>query len=252
MGVDIDLLVKRYMAIRHSTLGMYNEIDRAIYYLSDLTGEQILWKAWRISSGYRHDIALPWDRRINNYRISPTGVIAFSTDMDGDERWSIYTYHENRLELVSGEDGSINNLGEWSPSGRFLSYSSNSRNGVDFDIYVYDFVKRSKSFLYKGDGIVNPSRWVNDDLLLAIKMNTYQDTDIIMINRRDGSEVNLTKHEGEAVNRSPIPIDEKHFLYITNNGEEFTGIAIYDLEKNSWKYLVKEKWDVEDLDYRDG
>ncbi|GAY25021.1 acylamino-acid-releasing enzyme [Desulfurococcaceae archaeon AG1] len=252
LGVDIDLLVKRYMAIRHSTLGMYNEIDRAIYYLSDLTGEQILWKAWRISSGYRHDIALPWDRRINNYRISPTGVIAFSTDMDGDERWSIYTYHENRLELVSGEDGSINNLGEWSPSGRFLSYSSNSRNGVDFDIYVYDFVKRSRSFLYKGDGIVNPSRWVNDDLLLAVKMNTYQDTDIIMINRRDGSEVNLTKHEGEAINRSPIPIDEKHFLYITNNGEEFTGIAIYDLEKNSWKYLVKEKWDVEDLDYRDG
>ena len=251
MRIDIDLLVRRYMAIRHSTLGMYSEIDGAIYYLSDITGEQILWRAHRISSGYRHDIAFPWDRRINSYRISPTGSIAFSTDIDGDERWSIYIYRED-LGLVSGEDGSINNLGEWSPSGRLLSYSSNLRNGVDFDVYVYDSLTGSKSTLYRGDGIVNPSRWLSDDLLLVVKMNTYQDTDIMLISMRGGDGVNLTKHDGEAINRNPVPIDEKHFLYITNHGEEFTGIAIYDLEKGSWKYLVREKWDIEDFDYNNG
>ncbi len=252
MEVNIDLLVRRYMAIRHSTLGRYSEVDGAIYYLTDVTGEQILWRAYRASNGYRYDIAFPWDRRINGYRISPAGAIAFSTDADGDERWSIYIYRQEDLGLVSGEDGSINNLGEWSPSGRFLSYSSNSRNGVDFDVYVYDSLTGSKSPLYRGEGIVSASRWLNDDLLLAVKMNTYQDTDLILINRRDGSAVNLTKHEGEAINGSPVPIDEKHFLYITNSGEEFTGIALYDLERGSWRYIVKERWDVEDLDYRDG
>jgi len=249
---EIETLVRRYLAIRYAIAGSYDDAEGAIYYLSDVTGEQILWKAIRTPASYRHDIPIPWERRINSYRLSPTGYIAFSTDVDGDERWSIYIARGNVIKLVSGEDGTINNLGEWSPSGRYLSYSSNSRNGVDFDLYIYDIHTEKSSKILENDGLLSPSRWISDGELLAVKMYTYQDTDILLIRRSDGSTINLTKHSGEAQNRSPIPIDDRFFIFITNEGEEFTGIAIYDLEKKSWKYIVKESWDVELIDYRSG
>ncbi|MDT7889161.1 MAG: S9 family peptidase [Desulfurococcales archaeon] len=249
---EIDVLVRRYMAIRHAISGCYDHAEGAIYYLSDASGEQILWKAIKTPAGYRHDIVIPWDRRINSYRIAPTGYIAFSTDIDGDERWSIYIAKDNLLRLVVGENGTINNLGEWSPSGRYLSYSSNSRNGVDFDLYVYDIHSGTGTKILEGEGILNPYKWINDESFLAVKMYTYQDTDILLVKRSNGLSANLTKHGGEAQNRSPIPIDDRFFVFITNDGEEFTGVAIYDLEKRSWKYIVKESWDIELIDYRAG
>ncbi|MEM4969770.1 MAG: S9 family peptidase [Sulfolobales archaeon] len=249
---EIEVLIRRYLAIRHATSGSYDDIEGAIYYLSDISGEQILWKAIKTPAGYRHEIPIPWERRINSYRLSPTGYIAFSTDIDGDERWSIYIARGNTIKLVSGEDGTINNLGEWSPSGRYLSYSSNLRNSVDFDLYIYDIHTGKPMKIIENDGILSPSRWISDGDLLAVKMYTYQDTDILLIRRSDGSTINLTKHSGEAQNRSPIPIDDRFLIFITNMGEEFTGIAIYDLEKRSWKYIIKEDWDIEAIDYRNG
>jgi dipeptidyl aminopeptidase/acylaminoacyl peptidase len=249
---EIENLVKRYMAIRYATSGRYSEFDGAIYYLSDLAGEQVLWRAYREPQGYRYDLVLPWDRRINSYRISPAGYIAFSTDVDGDEHWSIYIARGDSIKLASGENGSINNLGEWSPSGRFLSYSSNARNGVDFDLYVYDLISGRSMMIIQNDGMINPSRWIDDNLLLAVKMNTYQDTDLMLVRRDDGGSINLTRHPGESLNTNPIAIDDRFLIFITNQDREFTGIAIYDLEKRVWKYIVTEEWDIEKIDYRDG
>jgi len=249
---EIEVLVRRYLAIRHAIEGSYDDGEGYIYYLSDVTGEQILWRAFKTPSGYRHDIPIPWDRRVGGYRVSPAGHIAFTTDVDGDEKWSIYIARGNMLRLVSGEDGSINNIGEWSPSGRFLSYASNARNGVDFDVYVYDILTGSKVRIMEGEGILAPSRWISDDALLIVRMNTYRDTDILLASRSGGSSINLTKHSGEAQNRSPVPIDDRLFAFITNDGEEFAGIALYDLEKRGWKYVVRERWDIELIDFMGG
>lgn len=249
---SVDLLVRRYLSIRQASSGSYSPLKGSVLYLSDMSGEQLLWEARRSGCGYRHDLAIPWERRIGGYRVSPAGWLAFSTDLDGDEKWSIYMDRGEVLDLVSGEDGSINNLGEWSPSGRLLSYSSNSRNGVDFDLYVYDALKRSSTMVLRWEGIIIPSKWISEEAFLAVSMRTYQDTDIVLVNIRDGSHKILTPHEGEAINTSPEPFDRGAFAFITNQGEEFSGVAVYDLGRMEWRYLVREPWDVEILRQRKG
>ncbi|MGC9148823.1 MAG: S9 family peptidase [Sulfolobales archaeon] len=246
---EIEVLVKRYLSIRQAVSGRYGRFDGSIYYLSDLTGEHILWRAIKRNNGYLHDIVFPWDRRIGSYTISPSGYIAFTTDRDGDERWSIYVAKDNNIRLVSGENGSINNIGEWSSVGRYLSFASNMRNGVDFDLYVYDLYTGEKQLILENEGIISPSKWLNEELLLAVKMHTYQDTDILLIDRINGSSINLTKHSGEAQNISPRPINQRFFVFLTNIDEEFRGVAIYDLEKREWRYIAKENWDIELVDY---
>lgn len=248
----IDLLVERFMAVRHSIYGRYNPIDGSIYYLSDISGEQVLWRSIETPRGYIQDLVFPWDRRINDYKISSRGHIAFSTDRDGDERWSIYVFDRDSIRLVVGEDETINNLGEWSPDGRFLALASNYRNRVDFDLYVYDLERSVLNRVLENDGMIVPSEWVDNRVFLAVKMHTYQDTDILLVDSSSGSAVNLTRHESEAINTRPTVINDRYFIFITNRDREFSGVALYDLVRREWRYILLEEWDIELIDYDNG
>ncbi|MEB3860165.1 MAG: S9 family peptidase, partial [Desulfurococcales archaeon] len=242
--MTLEFLIKRFMAIRSASLGKYNPLDKCIYYLSDVTGQPQLWRL----CGSRHDIVLPWDRRIGDYTISEKGLLAFTSDFEGDERWAIYLYDGRRVFKVAGEDGSMNLLGAWSSDGSTLAYASNSRNNVDFDVYIYEAGSGRARLVYKGEGTVVPKAWIGDRII-AVKRNSNVDSDLILIDPGNGESINLTRHEGEAENENPVPIDSHRFLYITNNDREFKALAIYDLARRSSRIIFESDWDVETVDY---
>jgi dipeptidyl aminopeptidase/acylaminoacyl peptidase len=242
--LDLDFTVKRFIAVRSAALGRYSPSDNCIYYLSDTTGQP---KLWRLCGG-RHDIVLPWERRIGDYVVSRGGLIAFTSDFNGDERWAIYIYDGRSVARVAGEDGSMNLLGAWNREGDKLAYASNSRNGVDFDLYVYDVASGRSRPVYRGEGIIVPRAWAGDRII-AVKRNSNLDSDIILVDARRGEAVNLTRHGGEAENDSPAPIDSSRFLYVTNEGREFKALAVYDLERRSSRVVFSPEWDVETVDY---
>ncbi|MCE4613545.1 MAG: S9 family peptidase [Desulfurococcales archaeon] len=245
--MGIEFLVKRFMAIRSASLGRYSPADGCIYYLSDITGTYQLWR----SCGGRHDIVVPWDRRVGDYVISSKGSLAFASDFDGDEKWAIYVYEGNDVWRIAGEDGSMNLLGAWSPDGKRLAYTSNARNGVDFDLYIYDAVRRESRLVYEGDGMIVPQAWIGDRVV-SVKRNSNLDSDILVIDAETGKAENITKHEGEAENTNPVPVDSSRLLYITNHEREFKALSLYDLEKNSSRILFSPEGDVELVDYYEG
>lgn len=251
---EIELLVKKFFAVRSATNGKYSRYHKMYFYLSDVTGDFSIWVARFNGGRIIHDLLIPWESRIGDFRIGPHGHIAFMSDINGDEMWSIYLYRysEGRIELVAGGDKSINNLGYWSPSGRYIAYVSNRRNRVDFDIYIYDIATGKSTMVAEGDGMINASRWIDDARFFIVKRNTNLDSDIGIVDIRSGEVKILTKHEDEALNESPIPLDRSMFIYISNHMRDFTGVFMYDLEKMESKLLIDEGWDIDNVDLVNG
>src|SRR2546426_991370 len=98
-------LVKRVLSVRAATTPRRGP-GGVLYYLSDVTGHMLLWKF----DGGKHDVVLPWDDRIGDYRVSKDGALAFVSDKDGDEKWRLYLA-DNEVYEISAEG--VNNLGAW-------------------------------------------------------------------------------------------------------------------------------------------
>ncbi len=248
---EVRFLVERFLSIRSAWQGSQGP-DGCIYYLSNITGIPLLWRACPGAGGsLAHDIVIPWQRRIGDYRISPSGGIAFTSDFDGDEKWALYHYTGSSVRLVSGEDGSMNILGAWSSSGSRLAFTSNKRNNVDFDYYIYDAEAGEARLVARGEGISTVEAWLDDKTLIAVKRNTNLDTDILLVNAETGEIVNLTSHADEELNASPRPLQGK-ILYLSNRGSEYTGIWLLDPEKGRAEPLYTPSHDVEHLEAVDG
>ncbi|MEB3755349.1 MAG: S9 family peptidase, partial [Desulfurococcales archaeon] len=194
-----------------------------------------------------HDLALPWEGRIGDYVISNTRLTAFTTDYNlGNEFWGLYIDTGKSVLRISEGRDHINYLGAWDPLGTALAFTSNKRDLVNFDLYIYKLGSQPR-LVMKNKGILRAVHWISPSKILLVKSYTNLDSDILLYDTEGKRLYNLTGHKGEAVNYSPIPIDNKRFLFITNVNSEFKGIGLYDLEFRRWKYIYKGEWDVDEL-----
>jgi dipeptidyl aminopeptidase/acylaminoacyl peptidase len=240
------LEVKKYLSIRSATTPRALKNSYKLIYLSDTTGVPIPW----IYDMNRSDPLIPMEQRVGNLSVSENGIVALTNDIDGNERWQISTYDLNndKLTHVAGDGSDINNLGAWSIDGKTLGFTSNKRNGVDFDIYIYKLSGKVEGPIAKMEGTNNLVEWVNHDHALIIHNNTNLDSDIYLIDFKNGNLENLTKHDGEAANTNPKNLGDGKFLFTTNINSEYMGIAIYDLNRREWKYLYQPDRDVEAIE----
>ncbi|MEM0211641.1 MAG: S9 family peptidase [Candidatus Methanomethylicia archaeon] len=237
------LEIKKFLSIRSATTPRAFKRSYRIIYLSDITGVPIPW----MKEAYRNEPLIPLEQRVGEISISENGLIAFGNDLDGNERWriSIYDLNQKNLIHVAGDYTYINNVGAWSIDSTKLGFTSNRRNGIDFDVYIYNIKGEVIGPIIEMEGTNNIAEWINDENMLIIHNNTNLDSDIYLLNTKSGKLKNLTKHEGEARNISPKVLDEGRFLFLTNNDSEYMGIAIYDLGKNDWKFIYQTNRDVE-------
>lgn len=240
------LEIKKFLSIRSATLPRAFKKSYRMIYLSDITGVSIPW----IKEADRNEPLIPLEQRVGEVSINENGLIAFGNDLDGNERWriSVYDLNSGVLSHVAGDYTNINNVGAWSIDGLKLGFTSNKRNGVDFDIYIYEVKGGVKGPIIEMEGMNNIVEWIDEERMLIVHNNTNLDSDIYMLNIKSGRLKNLTKHEGEARNISPKFLGGNEIIFLTNNDSEYMGIAIYNIEKDSWKYIYKSNRDVEALE----
>ena len=252
MGMYIDeydplwLEVRRFLSVRSAKSPKASKSEHSVIFLSDITGVDLPW-SW---SDGKIEPLFPFDERVGEVSLGDGGKVAFLWDIGGNERWvlDIYTMSDGTIRHVHGDGKTvIANLGAWDKEGKKLCFTSTYRNGVDFDLYVYEEgvgVRKVADL----EGMNRASAWLDERRVLVVHSNTNLDSDIYLVDTVSGEVRNLTRHEGEARNSSPVVLDRTKFLYLTNDGQEFSGLALYDLEKVSWKYLYKIDHDIEDVD----
>jgi len=240
------LEVKRFLSIRSSISPIASKNEKFIVYLSDVTGFNIPW----IIYGDKADILFPHDYRVGSITLSNKELLAVASDVDGNERWQIYVYDikSRKLAHVVGDNVSINIPGAWSSNGLTLGFTSNMRNGVDFDPYIYEHGRGIRGPIIEIEGRNRIEEWLTNDHVIVRHDNTNLDSDLMLLNLKTGKVINLTEHEGEALNISPIKLDEQSFMYLTNQDREYIGVAVYRIDKKSWKYIYTLNYDIEAID----
>ena len=172
----------------------------------------------------------------------PDGRVLVEIDEAGNERTQFHLLEEG--PLVS--DPRFNH---WTPhvsrDGRLLAYTTNRRNGRDFDIVVRELeTGEERTFELGGlcaSGDFSPDgRWVVAGQLGELS----GDSNLFLLGTESGEVVRVTPHEGAAEYVEPVWLaDSSGFLCATNEGRNTFAISRYTLG-GVWEVEHESEWDL--------
>ena len=172
----------------------------------------------------------------------PGGRVLVEIDEAGNERTQLHILGEGAL--VS--DPRFNH---WTPhvscDGRLLAYTTNRRNGRDFDVVVREFRGGEEAVFELGgyvgvDSISPDGRWV-----VAIRGNERAgDSDLFLIDLEAGAVEHVTPHEDAAEYGTTVWLDDSSgFHAATNEGRDMLAIARHTLG-DGWEFVRESRWDL--------
>ncbi len=130
--------------------------------------------------------------------------------------------------------------------GRLLAYSTNRRNGRDFDVVVRDLSSGADEVVLELGGWCFAGSFSPDSTRLAIGRHGARsgDSDLFVLDRRSGEVVRVTPHTGRAEYGVPVWTGRDTFLAATNEGRDTFAIGRYDLRSGRWEVVLESRWDL--------
>lgn len=240
--------IERFIEVKHAMAPAYSE-HGDLYFLCNITGTPQIWTQ---TSG------APWPRqitffpdRVMSYSISSIGTFAIDADVGGTENAQIFLADSHGLNLknIANDPSHMYRFGRFAPDGRRFSYSSNRRNGRDFDIYAYDVERDEHRLLVSSEHMNHAHTFTPDGRALVLsRSHTNLDNDLYLVDIDSGDLSHLTPHEGEAHYDDPVFSPDGRWLYFTTNvGSEFARAAALNLNDRSLHFFSDDKWDAEHL-----
>jgi dipeptidyl aminopeptidase/acylaminoacyl peptidase len=174
-------------------------------------------------------------------QLLPDDRLLLEIDEGGNERTQLY---------LEGDPLVVDpRFNHWTPhfsrDGRLLAYTTNRRNGRDFDVIVRDLASGEERAFelggYVGVDSVSPDgRWV-----VAVRGNERAgDSDIVLIDLETDSVEHVTPHEDAAEYESTVWLaDSSGFYAATNEGRDTFAISRYTLGAG-WEVARESQWDL--------
>ncbi len=183
-------------------------------------------------------------------RFLPDGRILLAVDEGGNERTQLF--------LLDAEPGAepeplvvdprfVHGFPAVSRDGSLLAYSTNRRNGVDFDVVVRRLATgEERSFELGGlwaNGAISPDgRWV----AAQRRGELSGDDDLFLLGAESGEVVHATPHEGQAEYLPPVWLaDGSGFLAATNEGRDTLAIVRFELATRRRQVVLESDWDLQ-------
>jgi dipeptidyl aminopeptidase/acylaminoacyl peptidase len=203
-------------------------------------------------SGTRQLYRLPLEggrlEQLTNYaepvsgRLLPDDRLLLEIDEGGNERGQLYLDGE---PLVV-DPRYIHRTPHISRDGTLLAYSTNRRNGRDFDVVARRLESgEEQSFELGGwcaSGEISPDgRWVVAEQLGELS----GDSNLYLLGVESGEIVHATPHDGAAEYTTPVWLpDSSGFLCATNEGRDTFAIWRFTIG-GSWEVVQEADWDLE-------
>ncbi|QQE78624.1 S9 family peptidase [Alicyclobacillus sp. SO9] len=240
--------IDRYMHIRSAYGPSFSHDGKRIYFLSNITGIPQVWKL---------DRNAPWPEQISFF---PDRVMAMEpspksdsaivmADVGGSERAQLFLLENNGLSTkdLSEDPEHIYEFGAWDESGLQFSYSTNKRNGKDFDVYICNIKTGQHVAVHESNYTNHAGAFSTDGKKLVFSRHrSNMDNDLFLLDIETGNSKCLTPHESTSVYHSAHFSRDGGSLYLlTNHESEFTRVAKLNLETLKWTFLTEDKWDAE-------
>ncbi|HEX3811788.1 MAG TPA: S9 family peptidase [Mycobacteriales bacterium] len=235
MPVDIATLLKARATIAY-------DIDATGRVLvgDDQTGSMQLYE---ITPGGDWTQLTKLDDRCSGRYLPGERTVVVEHDLGGNERGqlSLLRLDDPTAELTPlvHDERFIHNILDTLP-GRVV-YATNRRNGVDFDVVVREIASGADRVLYDGGGWIMRVAVAPDEAHVVLNRpggapNSQQ---LLLVETRTGQVDELAAFDEPARNGFPqwLP-DSTGFVFTTNSGRDFSGVARYELANRSWDYIV--------------
>jgi dipeptidyl aminopeptidase/acylaminoacyl peptidase len=205
---------------------------------SDLSGTRQL---YRLAAGGELE-------QLTNYaepvvgQLLPDDRLLLEIDEGGNERTQLYLEGE---PLVV-DPRYIHRSPHVSHDGALLAYSTNCRNGLDFDVVVRQLETGDERAFELGGWCANgefspDGRWVVAGQLGELS----GDSNLFLLGVETGEIVHATPHDGQAEYMDAVWLaDSSGFVCATNEGRDTFAISRYTLG-SGWEVLHESEWDLD-------
>jgi dipeptidyl aminopeptidase/acylaminoacyl peptidase len=206
---------------------------------SDLSGTRQLYRL-PLDSGELEQLT-SYDEPVDG-QLLPDDRLLLEIDEGGNERTQLYLDDE---PLVV-DPRYIHGSPHVSRDGTLLAYSTNRRNGLDFDVVVRRLESGEERTFELGGwcapGAISPDgRWVVAGQLGELS----GDSNLFLLGVESGEVVHVTPHDGQAEYLEPVWLaDSSGFLCATNEGRDTFAISRYTLG-GAWEVVHEADWDLE-------
>ena len=183
------------------------------------------------------------------YIAGSTDVVV-AVDRGGNEVYQLWLVDKQgggTRELVV-EENVKHDLGEVSRDGRLLAFTSNKRNGIDFDAHILDLAEGTHRNVLEGgwnriEGFSPDARWL---VVFRLDDAFALSGDLVIIDLETLEARNVVQRDGAGISATPswYP-DSSAFLFATDAGRDNMSIARYDVATASWEYVLDTDWDSE-------
>lgn len=244
---------EQFAAVRRTFGLTFSPHGREVAYISNTSGQFNAWKQ-SAQGGWPWQLTTFEDNAVRALAWTPNEELLLLADRHGNELHQIYRLpaaggHPEQLTLAQSAQHNFSKSG-LSTDGRTLAYACNERDPKDMDLKLLDVKSGEQTLLLGGDATYFPSGWSPDGrYLLAVKVNSNTDQDILLVEVQSKKATLLTPHQDPTV-YSPVgwAADGSGFYLISDAGRQFKGLAFYDLAKQGFEWVETPEWDVEDFD----
>ncbi|UFN47553.1 prolyl oligopeptidase family serine peptidase [Roseomonas sp. OT10] len=241
-------LVDRYLAARAASAPSY-AADGRLYVLNDADGSAQVWELpadggpARPRSAHRDAVAFVAG--------SPAdGGAVFGRDQAGDERVQLHALPpEGEARALTAAPGVIHGWGAFSPDGRQVACTANSRDPAHTDPCVIDLATGTLRRLHEVEGPHELPGWTPDGraVVLSTAPRTFEG-DLVRVPLDGGAATPLTPHDGDARHMEPRwRQDGTGFWLLTDRGRDFLGLAFQE-PGGEPRFLFAPEADVERLE----
>jgi dipeptidyl aminopeptidase/acylaminoacyl peptidase len=257
-----DLLQCRTTAVLDDRRGHDGEVRLLLR--SDLSGTAQLyeWDAGALRQLTDLDGPVPVGRYVPG-----SEHVVLSTDTRGDERHQLSLLDlqappladRSLLQPVTADPRFVHSFAGISADGGTLAFTSNRRNGVDFDVWVSDLATGEQRCVYDGGGWCMPASGFSPDGRRLSVLRTGprpMDTDLLLLDvtgAGGADPVVVLAHPDEAaVVGAPAWVDDDLLLVSSNVGRDTQALFAVDLAHGSTVVVVERDHDVDGWTSADG
>lgn len=202
----------RYLNIRSAVAPVLSPDGSRVAFLTDVTGT---FQAWSVGTRGEGDARWPRQLTFLNekvwelYGTSAAPHLIAVSDVGGNERYQFHLIsnfgvdeqgHESHaVRRLTTDPNAIHTFGAWSHSGQEIVYTSNARNGVDFDLYRMDLRTSAATFLHQARGLRSAVAWSPDGrTVLSTEEVATLEVDVYALDLNTGEERRLTANSQPA------------------------------------------------------
>jgi dipeptidyl aminopeptidase/acylaminoacyl peptidase len=247
-------LFEQFFAVRRFSSALAFTADGAhLLFAGNMSGQFNLWRV-PVKGGWPDQLTAFTDETVRGMGVSPTdGTILLCADHDGDEFHQLYLLDSDRgwPEQLTDEPEVQHFVGAeaWSPDGTKFAYAANARTPADMECWVRDAGTGETRAVFGAEMFSFPGAWSPDgSKLLAVDFRNNSDTSIHLIDLDRGGSRELTPHDEDAIFfPGAWAPDGSGFYLVTDEGDEFRGLAFYDFATDRYDWVEEPTHDVEDL-----